>query len=68
MSAKKKETPEVPKVEAPAKSVDRKIEIGELIQLQKEGRLTSYNPSTGMGTVKAKGSKVLWPGGDPKAA
>lgn len=66
MSAKKTESPKAP--EAPAKSVERKIEKGELIQLQKEGRLTSYNPATGLGTVKAKGNTVIWPGGDPKAA
>jgi len=54
-------------VEAPAKSVERKIEKDELIPLQKEGRLTSYNPTTGMGTVLSQGKKVNWPAGsDPK--
>ena len=47
---------------APAKSVERKIEQGELIQLQKEGRLTSYDSATGLGTVLLKGKAVNWPG------
>ena len=71
MSAKDKSTkgskaPEakVPEkeVKATAKSVERKITAEELIPLQKEGRLTSYDSATGIGTVLSVGKNVKWPG------
>ena len=71
MSAKAKkavekveEAPVAPKESA--KSVERKINKDELISLQKEGKLASYDPTTGMGTVLSKGKNVTWPGGEPK--
>lgn len=67
MSAKKKvetqvEAPE--KVKAPVKSVERKIDKSELLQLQKDGKLKTYDPATGMGTVLTVGNKITWPGGE----
>lgn len=65
--AKEKEAPEV-KAEAPSesKTVERKIAKDELIPLQKEGKLVGYDPATGIGRVKTKGSKINFPEGKPE--
>ena len=68
-SAKATEAPKATEAKAPekevkatAKSVERKITAEELIPLQKEGRLKSYDPATGMGTVASVSKKINWPG------
>ena len=68
-SAKATEAPKATEAQAPekevkatAKSVERKILQEELISLQKEGRLTSYDSATGIGTVLSVGKNVKWPG------
>jgi len=68
-SAKATEAPKATEAKAPekeakvvAKIVERKITPEEIIDLQKEGRLKSYDPATGMGTVASAGKKINWPG------
>lgn len=44
------------------KTVERKIDKDEVIQLQKDGKLVGYDPATGIGIVREEGYKTRWPG------
>ena len=46
------------------KLIERKIEVDELLQLQKEGRLVEFDPATAMGKIWEKPRKIVWPGGN----
>tara|TARA_Y100000310_G_C20049753_1_gene520011 strand:- start:263 stop:484 length:222 start_codon:yes stop_codon:yes gene_type:complete len=53
---------------APSKTVSRKVEQNELLQLQKEGRLVGYDPATRIGVVKESGDATKWPAGEANVA
>ena len=72
MCAKKKapeavENPES-KTPEPLKTLRRKIEKNEIIQIQKEGRLIEYDPVTRVGLIRTEARNIKWPGGNCEAA
>jgi len=54
------QAPEAPKPVNNRSSVV-KIDPKDIIQLQKDGKLMSYDPATGMGEVREKGLPTIWP-------
>ncbi len=59
-------TARLPKVTIPPSKVEeKKIDDKELLSLQEEGKLVSYDPETKIGTVREKGIPTRWPAGRP---